>query len=239
MSQKRKSEVEDLPERKRRCQLEDSSDRKRRRSAEETSGPEPKIFKEDFDFLKVRVVQTSFTSPAPVCLASPGLCHPTKVTPRTFPNNIWHLLLDEEEEEEVEEYDEVADDEELNDEELEEEEKVSFKAGSLSKRMLCLSSPGLCHRGTSITQRSFPTNIAELLPNESEEVEEEKVREEKVEIEKEDKENDEETLVDFFEETVEFGQAALSASPSLCLAPTLCPPCNMLPHVFTSRYYQS
>ena len=132
----------------------------------------------------------------------------------------------------MEEYDEAADDEELNDEELEEEEKVSFKAGSLSKRMLCLSSPGLCHKGTSITQRSFPTNIAELLPNESEEVEEEKVKEEKVE-----EENDEETLVDFFEETFEFGQAALSASPSLCLAPTLCPPCNMLPHVFTSRYY--
>ena len=63
-----------------------------------------------------------------------------------------------------------------------------------------------------------------------------------MEEEKEGKmeEENEETLVDFFEElsddeeafeeTVEFERAALSASPSLCLAPTLCL-CNK----FTSR----
>ena len=120
------------------------------------------------------------------------------------------------------------------DEELEEEEEVdmSFKAGSLSKRTLCLSSPGLRHSPTSITQRSFPPNIAHLLLDEKEEVEEE---DEKLDDEKDNK-SEEETLVDFFgelsdeEEAFEFDKAALSASPSLCLAPALCL-CNK----FTSR----
>lgn len=230
MSQKRKlAAVEYLPEKKRRCQLEETSDRKRRRSAEEASCPEPKIFKEEFDFFKTRVVSTSLTSPAPACLLSPGLCHQPKLTPRTFPTNILHLLLDEkekEEEEEVEEYEEK----ELNEEEFEEDVLVSFQAGSLSKRTLCLSSPGLCRSSSTITQRSFPPNIAHLLLEEKEEVEEE---------EDDEKEN-EEALVDFFEElsddeeafedAVEFDRAALSPSPSLCLSPALCM-CNK----FTSR----
>ena len=52
-----------------------------------------------------------------------------------------HLLLDEKEEEEVEEYEEKELEEKL--EEEEQEVYVSFKAESLSKRTLCLSSPGL------------------------------------------------------------------------------------------------
>ena len=233
-----------LPERITRCKLEETSDRKRRRSAKENSGPQTKIMKEDFDFFDTRMVQTSLTSPAPVCLASPGLCHQPKLTSRTFPNNILHLLLDDEkeEEEEVEEYDEVEEEEELDDEEFDcDEESVSFKAGSISKRILCLSSPGLCHTSTKITQRSFPPNIAELLQEEGEGEDEEK--EDKVDEEKEKEENEEKTVVDVleeltdeeaFEEPIDFGKAALSASPSLCLAPALCP-CNKMPQVFTSR----
>ena len=241
MSQKRKLAVDELlPERITRCKIEvETSDRKRRKSAEDNSGPQTKIFKDDFDFFDTQMVQTSLTSPAPVCLASPGLCHQPKLTPRTFPNNILHLLLDDEkeEEEEVEEYDEVVEEEELDDEEFDwDEENVSFKAGSISKRILCLSSPGLCHTKTTITQRFFPPNIAELLQEESEGEDEE--NEEKVDDEKLKKENDQSTLVDVleeaFEEPVEFGKAALSASPSLCLAPALCP-CNKMPQVFTSR----
>ena len=61
------------------------------------------------------------------------------------------------------------------------------------------------------------------------------MNEEKVEEEEEkehEDETDERTLVDILgEETVEFEVGELSAAPSLCLSPTLCP-CNQ---VFSSR----
>ena len=232
-SKKRKlEEIEYFPQMKR-LQLDESSSKKRRRSAEETSFTETKMLKKDF--FETKMVETSLTSSPPLCLAIPGLCDKPNLNLRTFPTNILHLLA---EEEVGEEYDELEDDEKLEGAELieaefDEEETGSFKAGSLWDRTLCLSSPGLCHSSTAVTPRSLPPNIAHLLQEEGggvENVNEEKVEEEE-EKEHED-ETDERTLVDILgEETVEFEVGELSAAPSLCLSPTLCP-CNQ---VFSSR----
>ena len=146
---KRSSDDEEGLEPKRIKLCGESLERKRRSTAEEeeSMSQPPKKLKVDLDFFEAKQVAASLTSPAPVCLASPGLCHQTKVTPRTFPANILHLLLDEEDQ-------------------GEDEENISFKAGSLWSRSLCLSSPGLCSNPKMITERAFHPNIAKLLVDE-------------------------------------------------------------------------
>ena len=105
----------------------------------------------------------------------------------------------------MEEYEEK----ELEEKFEEQEVYVSFKAESLSKRTLCLSSPGLC-----LSSEVFPTKYC---APEKEEVEEEE--DEKLYDESDTRMRRTETLLylleelsdeeDAFEETVEFDRVAL------------------------------
>jgi len=178
----------------------ESLERKRRSTAEdeESMSQPPKKLKVDLDFFEAKQVAASLTSPAPVCLASPGLCHQTKVTPRTFPTNILHLLLDEEDQKE-------------------DEENVSFKAGSLWSRSLCLSSPGLCSNPKMITKRLFHPNIAKLLVNE---IVDKDIDDGDVNTNQNDAEEAHGGA--FEEEPIKFKVGSLSPPPSLCLAPATC-----------------